>query len=91
MAFTEKRTHFKLASGRSIPSYGLGTWSSDAPGKVRAAVCAALRLGYRHIDAASIYGNLIEVGAGIKDSGVPREEIWVSSKLWNTKYVYFSL
>ena len=62
---------------------GLGTWQS-APNQVRNAVKVALQKGYRHIDTALAYGNEKEVGQGIKDSGVPREEIWLTTKLDNT-------
>ena len=50
---------------------------------MRDAVCAALKAGYRHIDTALAYGNEHEVGQGIKDSGVPREQIWITTKLDN--------
>ncbi|KAK7211443.1 hypothetical protein V2G26_018621 [Clonostachys chloroleuca] len=76
-------THFTLNTGAKIPAVGLGTWQSQ-PGEVRKAVAYALKDGYRHIDAALIYGNENEVGQGIKDSGVPREDIFLTSKLWNT-------
>ncbi|KAB2109276.1 hypothetical protein AG0111_0g2478 [Alternaria gaisen] len=76
-------SHFKLNTGANIPAVGLGTWRSE-PDEVRDAVSFALKQGYRHIDAALIYGNENEVGQGIKDSGVPREEIFLTSKLWNT-------
>ncbi|CAI7606176.1 unnamed protein product [Penicillium viridicatum] len=76
-------THFKLNTGAQIPSIGLGTWRSE-PGQVRKAVSFALQNGYSHIDAALIYGNEHEVGQGIKDSNVPRENIFITSKLWNT-------
>ncbi|KAJ5596005.1 hypothetical protein N7450_002463 [Penicillium hetheringtonii] len=76
-------THFKLSTGKQIPAVGLGTWRSE-PGQVRQAVSFALKNGYSHIDAALIYGNEHEVGQGIKDSGVPRENIFITSKLWNT-------
>lgn len=62
-----------------------GTWKSET-GVVRQAVAFALKDGYRHIDAALIYGNEQEVGQGIKDSGVPREEIFITGKLWNTHH-----
>jgi len=65
-----------------MPAVGLGTWQSK-PNEVREAVKAALLAGYRHIDTALAYGNEAEVGQGIKDSGVPREEIWVTTKLDN--------
>lgn len=73
---------FTLNTGDKIPAVGLGTWQSK-PGEVRDAVAAALRAGYRHIDTAAAYGNEREVGLGIKDSGVPREEIWITTKLDN--------
>lgn len=60
----------------------MGTWQSK-PGEVREAVKAALQAGYRHIDTALAYGNEKEVGEGIKDSGVPREQIWITTKLDN--------
>ncbi|KAF4949924.1 hypothetical protein FSARC_13345 [Fusarium sarcochroum] len=86
-------THFTLNTGAKIPAVGLvsnlsastGTWQSK-PGEVRKAVAYALKDGYRHIDAALIYGNENEVGLGIKDSGVPREDIFLTSKLWNTHH-----
>ncbi|CAN6606886.1 glycerol 2-dehydrogenase (NADP(+)) [Trichomonascus vanleenenianus] len=72
----------KLNSGYEIPVIGLGTWLSK-PHEVENAVQVALESGYRHIDAAAIYQNEEEVGRGIIASGVPREEIFVTSKLWN--------
>ncbi|KAI0894315.1 Aldo/keto reductase [Annulohypoxylon nitens] len=81
-----RRTH-TLNSGDKIPAIGLGTWQSK-PHEVQAAVEAALRAGYRHIDAAAAYGNESEVGEGIKASGVPRSEIWLTTKLhnqWHTR------
>lgn len=78
-------THFTLNTGAKIPAVGLGTWQSK-PGEVRDAVAFALKDGYRHIDAALIYGNENEVGQGIKDSGVPRKDIFLTSKLWNTDH-----
>lgn len=77
---------FTLNTGAKIPAVGLGTWQSD-PGQVKAAVAHALKSGYKHIDAAFVYGNENEVGDGLKeafDSGIKREDIFVTSKLWNT-------
>ncbi|KAI9738569.1 MAG: hypothetical protein M1834_008073 [Cirrosporium novae-zelandiae] len=74
---------FKLNTGADIPVIGLGTWQSK-PNQVRDAVKVALQKGYRHIDTALAYGNEAEVGQGIKDSGVPRDQIWVTTKLDNT-------
>lgn len=65
-----------------MPAIGLGTWQSK-PNEVKMAVEAALRHGYRHIDTAFAYGNEKEVGDGIKASGVPREEIFLTTKLDN--------
>ncbi|KAA8902242.1 NADP-dependent oxidoreductase domain-containing protein [Sphaerosporella brunnea] len=71
-----------LNTGGQIPLIGLGTWQSR-PGEVEKAVEAALRAGYRHIDTALAYSNEAEVGKGIRASGVPREEIWITTKLDN--------
>lgn len=62
-----------------------GTWKSE-PGQVKSAVAFALKNGYKHIDAALIYGNENEVGQGIKDSGVDRKDVFITSKLWNTDH-----
>ncbi|TGO63777.1 hypothetical protein BOTNAR_0096g00130 [Botryotinia narcissicola] len=75
----------KLNSGYSIPVVGLGTWQSK-PNEVKEAVAHALKTGYRHIDAAAVYGNETEVGEGIKASGVDRKDIFVTGKLWNTDH-----
>ncbi|KAL5519764.1 hypothetical protein ACEPAG_1424 [Sanghuangporus baumii] len=75
-------SHFDLPSGDKIPSVALGVWKSK-PGEVGAAVKTALKTGYRHIDDAWIYGNEKEVGQAIRESSVPRQEIWLTSKLWN--------
>ncbi len=69
-----------------MPSLGLGTWKA-APGEVAGAVTAALELGYRHLDCASIYGNEAEIGESLKQAfaagGLQRDQIWITSKLWN--------
>ena len=72
-----------LRSGGAIPQVGLGVWQAPRGEVTREAVLAALRLGYRHIDTARIYGNEKDVGAAVRDSGVPRAEIFVTTKLWN--------
>ncbi|KAL4999447.1 NADP-dependent oxidoreductase domain-containing protein [Aspergillus recurvatus] len=66
----------------SIPQIGLGTWQGSA-NAAYAAVKHALQHGYRHIDTALNYGNEKDVGQGIRDSGIPREQIWVTTKLDN--------
>ena len=73
----------KLNSGYTIPVIGLGTWQSTGD-DARKAVRHALSVGYRHIDTAVGYGNEREVGRGIADSDVPREEIFVTTKLSNS-------
>ena len=70
-----------------MPIVGLGTWLS-APEDVYNAVLTALKNGYRHIDTAMIYRNEEAIGKAIKDSGVKREEIFVTTKLWNTDQGY---
>jgi len=77
------RKTFTLNTGAEIPAIGLGTWQSK-PTEVCDAVKVALQKGYRHIDTALAYGNEAEVGQGIKDSGVPRDQIWLTTKLDNT-------
>ncbi|MBB3696762.1 aldo/keto reductase [Flammeovirga yaeyamensis] len=72
----------KLNNGLEIPSLGFGTYLSKNE-EVKAAVLAALEAGYRHIDTAMIYENEEGVGEAIAESGVPREEIFVTTKLWN--------
>ncbi|EFJ36384.1 hypothetical protein SELMODRAFT_141212 [Selaginella moellendorffii] len=81
--------HFKLSNGASIPAVGLGTWQAE-PGLVGKAVKTALEVGYRHIDCASVYGNQKEIGEALSEvfkSGiVKREDVWITSKLWNTDH-----
>lgn len=67
--------------GAKIPAIGLGTWELQGPG-ARKAVSGAIGLGYRHIDTAEMYGNEEEVGQGIKDSGINRSDIFLTTKVW---------
>ena len=76
---------FPLRNGVSMPYLGLGTYQSDNDREVVDAVRYALEIGYRHIDTASIYGNEEGVGRGIAQSGIPRKDIFVVSKVWNTE------
>lgn len=73
----------KLNSGYEIPIVGFGTYAATGDEGYQA-LLEALKAGYRHIDTAFIYGNEAEVGRAIKDSGVPREEIFVTTKVWPT-------
>src|SRR6478609_232139 len=75
-----------LNSGQRMPQVGLGVWQSS--GKTKSAVLAALAAGYRHIDTAAVYGNEAQVGAAIAESGVPREQLFITTKLWNKDQGY---
>jgi len=72
-----------------MPRVGLGVWQMPR-GVAHDAVLSALRAGYRHVDTARIYGNEGDVGAAVRESGVPREEIYVTTKLWNEDQGYDS-
>ena len=72
-----------LHDGTEIPQLGLGVFKVD-PGEAERVVADALAAGYRHIDTAAIYRNEAEVGAAIAASGIPRDELFVTTKLWNS-------
>ena len=72
---------FTLANGDRIPTVGFGTWLLDDGDECYGAVADALRLGYRHVDTARAYGNEASVGRAVRDSGIPREQVYVTSKL----------
>ena len=76
---------YTLSNGINIPKLGLGTWFID-DSKVADAVKAAVKLGYRHIDTAQAYGNERAVGRAIKDSGIDRKNIFLSTKIWASEY-----
>ena len=75
----------RLNNGLDMPQFGIGTFRSSVE-QAHDAVLAALRAGYRHIDTAHAYQNERGVGAAIRESGIPRSEIWITSKLWPTDY-----
>lgn len=83
---TQLHPHPTLAlnDGRSIPQLGLGVWRTPAD-ETAQAVKAALDAGYRHIDTAAIYGNEAGVGEGLRASGVPRGDVFITTKLWNAE------
>jgi diketogulonate reductase-like aldo/keto reductase len=72
-----------LAGGVAIPRLGLGVFRAGHGGEARRAVIEALHVGYRHVDTASIYGNEADVGAAVRAGGVPRDEVFITTKLWN--------
>jgi alcohol dehydrogenase (NADP+) len=81
----------KLHTGDELPVIGLGTFGSDSvtATAIAAAVRGAAELGYRHFDCAAVYGNEKEIGVALKDvmaSGIAREDLWITSKLWNDKH-----
>jgi len=77
----------KLNTGRTIPNLGFGTFLIK-PLQTQQAVSAALKLGYRHIDTAQLYGNEREVGRALRNSGLEREEVFVTTKLWESEWGY---
>ena len=77
-----------LNTGGEIPTIGFGTWKIRLNNKAETAVFEALAAGYRLIDTARIYGNEKGVGKAIRESGVPRADIFVTTKLWNSDQGY---
>jgi 2,5-diketo-D-gluconate reductase A len=76
-----------LNDGSSIPQVGLGVWQTPPDDTERAAV-TALEAGYRHIDTAAAYGNERGVGQAVANSGLPREDVFITTKLWNADQGY---
>lgn len=82
---SQKVPMIELNNGKKIPQLGYGVYEIPNE-KTEKCVLEALKIGYRHIDTAHMYGNEKEVGSAIKKSGIPREEIFITSKLWITEY-----
>lgn len=78
----------KLANGVEIPCLGFGTYKIENEAEAYAAVREALALGYRHVDTAAFYQNEAAVGKAVRDSGIPREQIFITSKLWTSDWGY---
>lgn len=76
----------KLNNGVEMPRFGLGTFLQGSNEICKQSCLTALRAGYRHIDTAHAYYDEEGVGEAVKESGIPREEIWITSKLWPTEY-----
>lgn len=82
------QARLRLNDGNALPVVGLGVWQTT-PGRVtRETVRYALQLGYRHVDTARIYGNEADVGQALRESGVPRDEVSIVTKLWNQDQGY---
>ena len=77
-----------LANGNKIPCIGFGTWQTPSGETAVEAVRCALDSGYTHIDTAQAYGNEHSVGKAIRLSGIPRKDLYITTKLWNTKHTY---
>lgn len=80
------QTYVTLNDGNKIPQFGLGVYMIPGDENTKAACMEAFRAGYRHIDTAHAYQNERGVGEAVKESGIPREEIWITTKLWPSEY-----
>ncbi|ALM09232.1 oxidoreductase [Sediminicola sp. YIK13] len=80
--------YFKLNNNVKIPSIGFGTWQTPEGETAINSIKIAVQTGYRHIDAAAIYGNEKSIGVSIKECGLERKELFVTSKVWNTERGY---
>lgn len=78
----------ELLNGVEMPRLGLGVWRAKGGAETENAVLAALRAGYRSVDTASMYDNEQSVGRAIRTSGVPREQVFVTTKVWNNEQGY---
>jgi diketogulonate reductase-like aldo/keto reductase len=88
MAYTSLSDGFTLSNGVKIPCIGFGTWQTPNGEAAFSSVKAAIKAGYRHIDTAAVYGNEESVGRAIKESGIPRNEIFLTTKLANSEHGY---
>lgn len=79
---------YELRNGVQIPCIGLGTWQTDDGDEAVSVVKEAISAGYRHIDTAADYGNEKSVGIAVSQSGVPRDELFITSKLQNSQHGY---
>lgn len=90
MQITDSKGTIKISKGVYMPYLGLGTWRSREGQEVIQAVQWAIEAGYRHLDTAAVYQNEKGVGLGIKQSGIQREKVFVTSKVWNDDQGYES-
>ncbi|KAJ2313313.1 hypothetical protein H4S02_001829 [Coemansia sp. RSA 2611] len=78
--------NIKLNNGLEMPEIGLGTWKADETGVLYETVKKAVELGYRHIDCAKIYKNQPEIGRALKEVNVPRDQLFIVSKIFQNKH-----
>ena len=90
MNFNSLEDTYTLNNGVEIPIIGFGTWQTPDGDIAKHAVEVALNAGYRHIDTAAAYGNEKSVGQAIKNSGINRHDLFITTKLWNTDHGYKS-
>ncbi len=79
---------FKFSNGYEVPCIGFGTWQINGDEAAESAVINAISAGYRHVDTAAVYGNETGVGNAVRNCGVKREELFITSKVWNTMRGY---
>ncbi|MBQ9004030.1 MAG: aldo/keto reductase, partial [Eggerthellaceae bacterium] len=82
----ENQTYVKLNNGIEMPQFGMGVYMVPEGPETVNAVAEALRQGYRHIDTAHAYQNERSVGRAVAESGIPRDEVWITTKLWPSEY-----
>lgn len=85
-AITEVSPSITLNNGVEMPRFGLGTFAQSSPEVVKQSCLTAFAAGYRHIDTAHAYGCERAIGQAVRESGIPRSEIFVASKLWPNEY-----
>jgi len=78
----------QASNGVSIPQLGFGVYKITKAEEFKTAIREAIRVGYRHFDTARIYGNERALGEEIRHSGIPREQFFITSKVWNTNHGY---
>ncbi len=82
------KSYKELNNGIKIPKFGLGTFLNDNGKQAIDSILYALEIGYRHVDTATMYENEKEIGEAVHESEIPREEIFVTTKLWNSDHGY---
>ena len=84
------QSNVTISNGVEIPRLGLGVYQSPPGRTTQNAVKYALSIGYRHVDTASLYGNEEDVGIAVRESGLDRDEVFITTKVWNSEQGYDS-